>query len=135
MEANGGVGGQQHATTGVRFKLDQPTPFEGKMVDGSLLESWLYQMDFYSAIESSISPELCVAPAALLLMGNVVSRPRLEPNGDHLGLVKGSYEAHIQASRPLASSSRKIEGVHIDQQCNKLHCSLPFQITAVYGCF
>ena len=42
MEANGGIGGQQHAATRARFKLDPPKPFEGKMVDGSLLDSWLY---------------------------------------------------------------------------------------------
>ena len=52
MEVNGGVGGQQHAATGAWFQLDPPKPFEGKMVDGSLLESWLYQMDLYFAIES-----------------------------------------------------------------------------------
>ena len=69
-EVGGGVGGQQHAATGAWFKLDPPKPFEGKMVDGSLLESWLYQMDLYFAIESSILPELRVAHAALLLMGN-----------------------------------------------------------------
>ena len=70
MEVNGGVGGQQHAAPGARFKLDPPKPFEGKTVDGSLLESWLYQMDFYFAIESNILPELCVARTALLLIGN-----------------------------------------------------------------
>ena len=42
MKVNGGVGGQQHVTTGAWFKLDTPKPFEGKMVDGSLLESWFY---------------------------------------------------------------------------------------------
>ena len=42
MEVAGGIGGQQHAANGVRFKLDPPKRFEGKMVDGSLLESWLY---------------------------------------------------------------------------------------------
>ena len=73
MEINGGIGGQQHAATGERFKLDPPKPFEGKTVDGSLLESWLYQMDLYFAIESSIPPELCVACAALLLMGNALT--------------------------------------------------------------
>ena len=65
MEVNGGIGGQQHAATGARFKLDPPKTFEGKTVDGSLLESWLYQMDLYFAIESSIPPELHVARAAL----------------------------------------------------------------------
>ena len=44
MEVGGGIVGQQHDATRVRFKLDPPKPFEGKMVDGSLLESWLYQM-------------------------------------------------------------------------------------------
>ena len=39
MEVNGSVGGQQHATTGAQFKLNPPKPFEGKTVDGSLLES------------------------------------------------------------------------------------------------
>ena len=42
MEANGGIGGQQHAATRAQFKLDPPKLFEGKTVDGSLLESWLY---------------------------------------------------------------------------------------------
>ena len=70
MEVNGGVGGQQHVATGARFKLDPPKPFEGKPVDGSLLESWLYQLDLYFDIESSIPPELHVARAALLLMSN-----------------------------------------------------------------
>ena len=74
MEVNGGIGGQQHAATGARFKLDPPKPFKGKTVDGSLLESWLYQMDLYFAIESSIPPELCVARAVLLLMGNASMR-------------------------------------------------------------
>ena len=60
-EVNGGVGGQQHAATGAWFKLDPPKHFKGKMVDASLLESWLYQMDLYFAIESSILPELCGA--------------------------------------------------------------------------
>ena len=70
MELNGGVSGQQHAATRVRFKLDPLKPFEGKMVDGSLLESWLYQMDLYFAMESSIPRELRVAHAVLLLTGN-----------------------------------------------------------------
>ena len=70
MAVNGGVGGQQHATTEVRFKLNPPKPFESKMVGGSLLESCLYQMDLYFAIKSSIPPELCVARTVLLLMGN-----------------------------------------------------------------
>ena len=42
MEVNGGVGGQQHAANGARFKLDPSKPFEGKMVDGLFLESWVY---------------------------------------------------------------------------------------------
>ena len=42
MEANGGVSGQQHAAGGAQFKLDPARPFEGKTVDGSLFESWLY---------------------------------------------------------------------------------------------
>ena len=70
MEVNGGIGGQQHVSTGARFKLDPPKPFEGKLVDGSLLESWLYQLDSYFDIESSIPPKLYVVRAALLLTGN-----------------------------------------------------------------
>ena len=54
MEVSGGIVGQQHAATGARFKLDPPKPFEKKMVDDSLLESWLYQIDLYFAIETSI---------------------------------------------------------------------------------
>ena len=42
MEVGGGIVEKQHAATGARFKLDPLKPFEGKMVDGSLLESWLY---------------------------------------------------------------------------------------------
>ena len=45
MEVGGSIVGQQHAATGVRFKLDPPKPFKDKVVDGSLLESWLYQID------------------------------------------------------------------------------------------
>ena len=70
MEVNGGVGEQQHVANVAGFKLDPSKPFQVKTVDGSLLESWLYQMDLYFAIESSILPELRVAWAALLLVGN-----------------------------------------------------------------
>ena len=42
MEVNGGVGGQQYAASRAWFKLDPLKLFEGKTVDGSLLESWLY---------------------------------------------------------------------------------------------
>ena len=41
----GGIGSQQHAAGGQpieRFKLYPLKLFEGKTVDGSLLESWLY---------------------------------------------------------------------------------------------
>ena len=41
----GSVGGQQHAVGEQltwQFKLDPLKLFEGKTVDGSLLESWLY---------------------------------------------------------------------------------------------
>ena len=41
-DISGGIGGQQHVAGGVRFKLDPPKPFEGKLVDGSPMESWLY---------------------------------------------------------------------------------------------
>ena len=70
VKVGGGVGGQQHAASGSHFKLGLYKPFEGKTVNGCLLDSWLYQMDLYFAIESSIPPEVCVSHAALLLMGN-----------------------------------------------------------------
>ena len=54
MEVGGGVGGQQHAATGVRLKLDPPKPFKGKMVDGLLLELWLY----YRVFQKSLCAEL-----------------------------------------------------------------------------
>ena len=69
-DVGGGIGGQQHATGEAWFKLDPPKPFEGKTVDGSLLESWRYQMDLYFAIKFSIPTELQVAHAVLLLTGN-----------------------------------------------------------------
>ena len=64
-------GAVQHAAPSVNhFKVDQPKLFDGKTLDSTALESWLYQMNLYSSIEMSLAEKLSVARAALLLTGN-----------------------------------------------------------------
>ena len=67
-------GAAQHAAPSVnRFKVDPPKPFDGKTLDGTALESWLYQMNLYFSIETSLPEKLRVARAALLLTGNTAT--------------------------------------------------------------
>ena len=59
----------KHAAPSVnRFKVDPP-----KMLGGTALESWLYQMNLYFHIETSLLENLHVARAALLLTGNAAT--------------------------------------------------------------
>ena len=43
------------------------------MLDSTALESWLYQMNLYFSIETSLPENLRVARAALLLTGNAAT--------------------------------------------------------------
>ena len=62
---------QHHQSTA--FKVDPPKPFDGKTLDGTALESWLYQMNLYFSIETGLPENLRVARAALLLTGNAAT--------------------------------------------------------------
>ena len=67
-------GAVYHAAPSVNhFKVDPPKPFEGKTLDGTALESWLYQMNLYFFTETSLLENLCVARAALLLTSNAAT--------------------------------------------------------------
>ena len=67
-------GAAQHAAPSVnRFKVDPPKLFDGKTLDGTALESWLYQMNLYFSIETGLPENLRVARAALLLTGNAAT--------------------------------------------------------------
>ena len=67
-------GAAQHAAPLVnRFKVDRPKPFDGKTLDGTALESWLYQMNLYFSIETGLPENLHVARAALLLTVHAVT--------------------------------------------------------------
>ena len=50
--------------------VDPPKPFDGKTLDGTALESWLYQMNLYFTIETSLPDHLRASRAALVLTGN-----------------------------------------------------------------
>ena len=67
-------GAAWHAAPSVnRFKVAPPKPLDGKTLDGTALESWLYQMNLYFSIESSLPENLRVTRAALLLTGNAAT--------------------------------------------------------------
>ena len=50
-----------------------PEPFNGKTLDSAALESWLYQVNVYFLIKTSLLENLRVARAALLLIGNAAT--------------------------------------------------------------
>ena len=56
-----------------RFTVKPPKPFEGKTLDGTALESWLYQMNLYFLTETSLPEYLHIPKAALLLAGNTAT--------------------------------------------------------------
>ena len=54
-------GAAQYAVPSVNwFKVDPPKPFDGKTLDGTALESWLYQMNLYFSIETGLPKNLRV---------------------------------------------------------------------------
>ena len=55
------------------FKVDPPKSFDGKTLDGTALESWLYQVNLYFSIETGLPEHLRVARAALLLTGHAAT--------------------------------------------------------------
>ena len=62
---------QHHQSTASKVNLSKP--FDGKTLDSTALESWLYQMNLYFSIETSLPENLHVARAALLLIGNAAT--------------------------------------------------------------
>ena len=63
-----------HAVPSVNsFKVDPPKPFNDKMLNGTALESWLYQMNLYFSIKMSLPENLHIARTALLLTGNAAT--------------------------------------------------------------
>ena len=48
-------------------------PFNGKTLDGTALESWLYLMNLYCSIETSFPEDLRIARVALLLTSNAAT--------------------------------------------------------------
>ena len=77
------------------------------MLDGTALESWLYQMNLYFSIETSLPENLRVARAALLLTGNAATwfrASRLGPYYTDMASALVSDEVNFQTCQQRVPS-------------------------------